>query len=181
MQFAFYFLTAAYFLMQFVISKWTSCLSSNSNMAPKYPILLSVNFCDAISFRHSSYKSKKHFVTLNFLDQHPEAKVQCFLFFLKKTHFIYLPEMCRITQHVHVQQLCHISAAISVVFFSEGRSDRCAFFLDHLSLLGLGPSRPDGPDQLPQSDRSWHPLQFKKRKIQPFHEDHRSEGRVTVN
>lgn len=45
--------------MQFVISKWTSCLSSNSNMAPRYPILLSVNFCDAISFRHSSYKNKK--------------------------------------------------------------------------------------------------------------------------
>lgn len=71
---------------------------------------------------------------------------------------IYLPEMCRITQHVHVQQLCHIPTAISVVFFSEGRADGRAFFLDHLSLLGLGPSRPDGPDQLPQSDRSWHPL-----------------------
>lgn len=74
---------------------------------------------------------------------------------------IHLSEMCRITQHVHIQQLCHISTAVSIVFFSEGRSDRRAFFLDHLSLLGLGPSRPDGPDQLPQSDRSGHPLQLK--------------------
>lgn len=75
--------------------------------------------------------------------------------------------MCRIPQHVHVQQLRHIPTAVSVVFFSEGRSDGRAFFLDHLSLLGLGPSRPDGPDQLPQSDRSWHPLRLKT--VETFH------------
>lgn len=77
--------------------------------------------------------------------------------------------MCRIAQHVHIEQLCHVSTAVSVVFFSEGRSDRRAFLLDHLPLLGLGPSRPDGPDQLPQSDRSWHPLQFDESKnTEPF-------------
>ncbi len=45
-----------HFLMQFVIKRWTSCLSSRSSMAPRYPIRLSVNFCDAISFKHSSWK-----------------------------------------------------------------------------------------------------------------------------
>lgn len=59
---------------------------------------------------------------------------------------------------MHIEQLGHVSAPVSVVLFPEGRADGGALFLDHLSLLGLGPGRPDGPDQLPQSDRSWHPL-----------------------
>lgn len=43
-----------YFLMQLVIRRWTSCLSSSSNMAPKYPMRLSVNFWEAMSLRHSN-------------------------------------------------------------------------------------------------------------------------------
>lgn len=48
-----------YFLMQLVIRRWTSCLSSSSNMAPKYPMRLSVNFWEAMSLRHSNWKKKK--------------------------------------------------------------------------------------------------------------------------
>lgn len=66
--------------------------------------------------------------------------------------------MSRVSQHVHIQKLCHISAPVCVVFLSKGRADGGALFLDHLALLCLGPGCPDGPDQLPQSDRSWHSL-----------------------
>jgi len=37
------------------MSRWTSWRSSNNNMAPKYPIRLSVNRGEAINFRHSSW------------------------------------------------------------------------------------------------------------------------------
>lgn len=66
--------------------------------------------------------------------------------------------MSRVAQHVHVQKLGHVSAPVCVVFLPEGRADGGAFFLDHLALLRLGPGCPDGPDQLPQSDRRWHSL-----------------------
>ena len=71
----------------------------------------------------------------------------------------YLPKVRRVAQHVHVEQLGHVSTAVGVVLLSEGRADGSTLLLDHLALLGLGPGRPDGPDQLPQSDRSWHPLE----------------------
>lgn len=37
----------------------TSVLSSSNNIAPRYPIRLSVNFGDAISFMHSNWKYKE--------------------------------------------------------------------------------------------------------------------------
>jgi len=48
------------FFNEFVISKWTSCRSSKSNMAPKYPILLSVNLEEAINLRHSNCNRKNN-------------------------------------------------------------------------------------------------------------------------
>jgi len=44
-----------HFFKQFVMSRWTSWRSSNSNIAPKYPMRLSVNRGEAISFRHSNW------------------------------------------------------------------------------------------------------------------------------
>ena len=58
----------AYFLREFVTKRWTSWRSSNSNIAPKYPILLSVNLCDAINFRHSSYKQNRLQIYFNFFN-----------------------------------------------------------------------------------------------------------------
>lgn len=66
--------------------------------------------------------------------------------------------MCRVSQHVHIQQLCHISASVGVIFLSEGWSDSSTLLLNHLTLFCLGSCCPDGPDQLPQSDGGWHPL-----------------------
>lgn len=66
--------------------------------------------------------------------------------------------MCWVAQHVHIKQLCNISTAVRVVFLSEGWAYGSTLFLDHLTLLCLGPGCPDGPDQLPQSDRGWHSL-----------------------
>ena len=48
-----------HFLREFVTNKWTSCRSSRRSIAPKYPILLSVNFGEAINFKHSSCKNKQ--------------------------------------------------------------------------------------------------------------------------
>jgi len=70
----------------------------------------------------------------------------------------YLSKMRRVSQHVHIQQLCHISASVCVIFLSEGWPDSSTFLLDHLTLFRLGSCCPDGPDQLPQSDGGWHPL-----------------------
>lgn len=42
-----------HFLRELVINRCTSCRSSNRSMAPRYPMRLSVNRGDAISFRHS--------------------------------------------------------------------------------------------------------------------------------
>lgn len=76
----------------------------------------------------------------------------------------YLPKVCWVAQHVHIKELRHISATVCIVFLSEGRADSSTLFLDHLTLLCLGPCCPDSPDQLPQSDRSWHSLEnIKKR------------------
>lgn len=71
----------------------------------------------------------------------------------------YLPKVCWVAQHVHIKQLCHIPATVCIVFLSEGRPYSSTLFLDHLALLCLCPGCPDGPDQLPQSDRSWHSLE----------------------
>lgn len=76
--------------------------------------------------------------------------------FLK--HFSHLAKVCWVAQHVHIKQLSHISTAVCVVLFSKGGPNGSTLFLDHLSLLRLGSGCPDCPDQLPQSDRSWHPL-----------------------
>ena len=70
--------------MQFVISRWTSCLSSNSNMAPKYPIRLSVNFWEAISFRHSNWR--REFIIIQFIS------------IMRKTQYKVLMEVCRSNQ-----------------------------------------------------------------------------------
>lgn len=74
----------------------------------------------------------------------------------KRAH---LSEVGRVAQHMHVQQLCHIPAAVCVVLFSERRPDGGAFFLDHLPFFCLRSCCPDGPDQLPESDGGWHILQ----------------------
>ena len=71
----------------------------------------------------------------------------------------YLPKVRWVAQHVHIEELSHIPAAVSVVLLSEGRADGGALLLDHLALLRLGTGCPDGPDQLPQSDRSGHSLE----------------------
>lgn len=134
--------------MQFVMSKWTSCLSSSSSIAPRYPIRLSVNFWEAINFRHSSWKTTPQVTTGHRSDDSGSDSVHT-----------YLAKVSWVSQHVHVQKLCHVSAPVRVVFLSKGRADGSALFLDHLPLLCLGPGRPDGPDQLPQSDRSWHSLE----------------------
>lgn len=52
-----------YFFNEFVTRRWTSCLSSSNNIAPRYPILLSVNFAEAISFKHSNCKIVKYMYT----------------------------------------------------------------------------------------------------------------------
>lgn len=76
----------------------------------------------------------------------------------------YLPEVGWVAQHVHIKELRNISATICIVFLSERRADSSTLFLDHLTLLCLGPCCPDSPDQLPQSNRSWHSLKNKKKK-----------------
>lgn len=75
----------------------------------------------------------------------------------------YLSKVRWVAQHVHIKQLCDISATVRIVFLSKGRADSSALFLDHLTLLCLGPCCPDSPDQLPQSDRSWHSLENTKK------------------
>lgn len=45
----------SYFFKQLVIRRCTSCRSSKSSIAPKYPIRLSVNRGLAINFKHSSW------------------------------------------------------------------------------------------------------------------------------
>lgn len=92
-------------------------------------------------------------------------RTKFFLFILPilKTH---LAKVCWVAQHVHIKKLCHISATVRVIFLSERWADSSTLFLDHLTLLRLGPCCPDSPDQLPQSDRSWHSLEdIKKKKI----------------
>lgn len=75
----------------------------------------------------------------------------------------YLSKVRWVAQHVHIKQLCDISATVRIVFLSKGRADSSTLFLDHLTLLCLGPCCPDSPDQLPQSDRSWHSLENTKK------------------
>lgn len=49
-----------YFFIELVIRRCTSCLSSSSIIAPKYPTRLSENFELAISLRHSSWKEREN-------------------------------------------------------------------------------------------------------------------------
>lgn len=114
-----------------------------------------MNFWDAISFRHSNWKTS-HRVTKRSKAITFENKVFLFILPILKT---YLPKVCWVAQHVHIEKLRHISAPVCVIFLSERWADSSTLFLDHLTLLRLGPCCPDSPDQLPQSDRSWHSLE----------------------
>lgn len=127
-----------------------------------------MNFWDAISFRHSSCKTS-HRVTKRSKAITFQSRVSLFISPILKT---YLPKVCWVAQHVHIKKLCHISAAVCVIFLSERWADSSTLFLDHLTLLCLGPCCPDSPDQLPQSDRSWHSLENIKKKTTNKHDDH---------
>lgn len=60
----------------------------------------------------------------------------------------YLTKMSRVSQHVDVEELCHIPASVGVVFLAKRVSDLCTFLVDDCSLIGCCTRGPDLPNEI---------------------------------
>ena len=67
-----------------------------------------------------------------------------------------LAKVCRIAEHVDVEQLGHVPASPHGVFLTEGVADVSAFLVDDGTFVGGGSGRTDLPDQVPKSHRRRH-------------------------
>ena len=64
--------------------------------------------------------------------------------------------MCRVAQHVDVEQFGHIAAAVRVVLVTERVPDGGTLLVHYAALVRSRAGRPDLADQVPQPLWGWH-------------------------
>ncbi len=62
-----------------------------------------------------------------------------------------LPEVCRIAEHVDVEEFGHVATSPSAVLSAERVAYLCTLLVDHLAFFGSGPRRPDLTYEVPQA------------------------------
>lgn len=136
-----------YFFKQFVIKRCTSCRSSSNNIAPRYPIRLSVNLGEAMSFRHSNWPKCAGYLKYSYRFISTWQSLMYFDNIVSR----YKP------QHMNIQQLGDVTTPPHTVFFSKCRADVRALLVHDCSLFRCCSCGSYLSNQIPQPCRRRHP------------------------